>query len=593
MIDQFLAYLKKEQALNIQKVRELSSLSVEGVEERGLMIDNATFVITKFLKSDGYGCLHLPYNETKLKRGENFMLKAKDNSRWEVKAEVLGMGEDKLWFQLGYNPGGQYALNDLDDGTSMRLTLIPFDAVDKVREAFINMEGNTAAEHWLKQLMTPNGIQLPELEITALQRKQVADLEDQLGRSLNSSQRQVLLKCLSLPKIMGIQGPPGTGKTDVLGQLIYLLLQAGKSVNIIGFTHQSVNNALSEVFDKFPALNVVKLGSADKNEGLSAGVKIQSARYAHRGAQSLFGLTYYGALYHHQKVKADVLIVDEAGQLPLTLAATMASWGAESLLFFGDQRQMEPIFDEGMADDPFSCSILTHLEKYHPNTLLAFDTTYRMNSTLARWVGELFYPSGKTNKEVPTFLKASAFNHDREFQLSTTFAEPWASIFSKAPLVWVDSCDQFARQINQDEAAFLVQLIIKALEGGMSIKDIAVVIPFRKQILEVQNQLSKYLKVKHQPLIDTVEKIQGQSVEMVIVGYTAADPEYVADIGQFIFSANRLNVAISRAKTKVIFLCSPNLLKGVPATWDDLMMQKNLRKLREGADVRTCTDQFK
>ena len=58
------------------------------------------------------------------------------------------------------------------------------------------------------------------------------------------------------------------------------------------------------------------------------------------------------------------------------------------------------------------------------------------------------------------------------------------------------------------------------------------------------------------PLIDTVERLQGQDVDCIILSFASSDEDYINEIRDFIFNPNRLNVMISRAKTKVIlFAC--------------------------------------
>ncbi|MEQ8189647.1 MAG: AAA domain-containing protein [Candidatus Eremiobacterota bacterium] len=64
----------------------------------------------------------------------------------------------------------------------------------------------------------------------------------------------------------------------------------------------------------------------------------------------------------------------------------------------------------------------------------------------------------------------------------------------------------------------------------------------------------------YNPFVDTVEKMQGQEAEAVIVSYGVADSELAMMEGEFIYNLNRLNVAITRGKAKVIVFLSRNLL---------------------------------
>jgi hypothetical protein len=60
--------------------------------------------------------------------------------------------------------------------------------------------------------------------------------------------------------------------------------------------------------------------------------------------------------------------------------------------------------------------------------------------------------------------------------------------------------------------------------------------------------------------VDTVDKMQGQEADAVVISYGVADPEYALREAEFIYSVNRLNVAITRARTKsIVYLPAPLL----------------------------------
>jgi uncharacterized protein len=57
-----------------------------------------------------------------------------------------------------------------------------------------------------------------------------------------------------------------------------------------------------------------------------------------------------------------------------------------------------------------------------------------------------------------------------------------------------------------------------------------------------------------------VDKFQGQEAEAVIVSMATSSEEYLPRHIEFLFSRNRLNVAISRARCLAIVVASPRLL---------------------------------
>jgi hypothetical protein len=142
---------------------------------------------------------------------------------------------------------------------------------------------------------------------------------------LDISQLQVLKKCLELPDLLGVQGPPGTGKTMLLGFVAEGLIKAGKRILILAPTHQAVNNALSTIKNLFPNRPVIKVGDDLRTESLHPGIPIISSNAALKEVppDTVVGMTFLAALNRlmlgdQRPFSPNVVIIDEAGQLPLT-----------------------------------------------------------------------------------------------------------------------------------------------------------------------------------------------------------------------------------------------------------------------------------
>ena len=82
----------------------------------------------------------------------------------------------------------------------------------------------------------------------------------------------------------------------------------------------------------------------------------------------------------------------------------------------------------------------------------------------------------------------------------------------------------------------------------LSKKDILVVAPYNHQVRSLKGKLTNQIEV------GTVDKFQGREAEVVIVSMTSSDI-YEAPRGiEFLMEKNRLNVAITRAKTLAIIV---------------------------------------
>lgn len=69
---------------------------------------------------------------------------------------------------------------------------------------------------------------------------------------------------------------------------------------------------------------------------------------------------------------------------------------------------------------------------------------------------------------------------------------------------------------------------------------------------------NNYVNLKNRIMVDTVDKLQGQEREAVIVSYGVADPDMINREAEFIFKRNRLNVALTRARRKMIVFLPDN-----------------------------------
>jgi hypothetical protein len=149
------------------------------------------------------------------------------------------------------------------------------------------------------------------------------------------------------------------------------------------------------------------------------------------------------------------------------------------------------------------------------------------------------------------------------------------------PLVVVILDGIRAAQANPEEADLVAQLVT-ALRDGLRAADgkrygddarffrhgVFVVSPHHAQIRAIQRELAKQRHWTVTPFVDTVDKMQGQEADAVIVSYGVADPEFALREAEFIYGLNRLNVAVTRARTKCI-LCLPRpLLEASPQVLD-------------------------
>lgn len=371
---------------------------------------------------------------------------------------------------------------------------------------------------------------------------------------LNESQADAVAVALASSPFHLIQGPPGTGKTHALARLVEELVRRGERVLITGFTHRAIHNALRKIHDRLgDQCPVVKISKPVPYDPLPVPVHpdlAESGLDLHPGPY-VIGATPF-ALYSKRLEAAhfDSAVFDETSQLtvPATLMAMMKS---DQWFFFGDHKQLPPV-SLAHADDPARASVFSRLVRQCQPTTLR--TTYRLNEPLTLWPSQNFY-SGHL---VP------AFPRHRLALKSPARLHP--DLLSPDPsLVRVEVPAPGSRSRNENEAEFVAGIILDLLTSGLPPGEIGVVTPFRaqasliRQLLRGDRFTSRFAQVWREITVDTVERFQGQEREVILFSFTASHTAFLPKVAPFLFQAARLNVAVTRARTKVILLHSPEI----------------------------------
>jgi uncharacterized protein len=90
-------------------------------------------------------------------------------------------------------------------------------------------------------------------------------------------------------------------------------------------------------------------------------------------------------------------------------------------------------------------------------------------------------------------------------------------------------------------------------EHAMGIANILVVAPYNMQVDLLRHKLPPGARV------GTVDKFQGQEAEVAIVSMATSNSDSMPRHIEFLYSKNRLNVAISRARCLALLVASPAL----------------------------------
>jgi len=270
----------------------------------------------------------------------------------------------------------------------------------------------------------------------------------------------------------------------------------------------------------------------------------------------------------------DYLFVDEAGQVALANLIAMGT-SAKNIVLLGDQMQLgQPIqgIHPGRSGESSLDYLLNGMATIPPEQGIFLNTTWRMHPDVCKFISDAVY-DGR--------LKPEPSNIKRRLVLSKN-AHP---ALKPAGVVYIpaqhDACSQ-----RSEEEAFIVEEIYKSLlrqhyidkdgvKNPLTEDNILVVAPYNMQV----NLLKKTLHKKAR--VGTVDKFQGQEAEVVIVSMATSSGDYMPRHIEFLYSKNRLNVALSRAKCLAMLVANPALMSIKCSTIDQMALVNTLCWVRD------------
>lgn len=391
---------------------------------------------------------------------------------------------------------------------------------------------------------------------------------------LNETQVEAGAAAIGSESLALVQGPPGTGKTRLLATVVAALASKGCRIALCAFTHRAVDNALLAIRAQAKELPLVKLSSSS-NEGRArlraANVQLLDARRARSPDK---GCVVAGTCFQlgklHEREQFHYAVFDEAGQLPIPHALP-GMLRAQRWLFFGDHEQLPPVVTTAEADRGAAMSIFEHLHEHYGSSLL--DTTYRMNDGVCKLISETFYRSMLRPADV-------AGPRRMPFVAGGRLDEVLAP---DAAVVWLRLDHRQPGQRSTEEANAVADVVEDLVRRhGVPTAEIAVIAPFRAQVRLMRSAIERKQLTGFDDLtIDTVERIQGQEREVVVLSLATGDPAESKRGSAFHLSLNRLNVALSRARTKAVLVGSSHAFAALPGDATGLRMASRCKELRD------------
>lgn len=497
------------------------------------------------LPGDSPGTLRavIGHNESRFREGDMLVLHAGDpmmplGRHWTVDSE-----EDAQWVLSGRHPddvlrasagGPVYA-----DPDGLDLTAYYRETLEEI-----------AASALGREVVLPllSGQMECDFDLEAMERAHAAALAE----GFNGQQAHAAATACGANVLACIQGPPGTGKTRVLALVADLLVREGARVLVTSHTHMAINNALNKIAER--GVPTAKVGPPAQRKGLDAHVACfdKFSEWADRPRLGyVVGATPFATCGSRlQSCEFDVAIFDEASQVTVPLAL-MAMRRCRRYVFIGDHKQMPPVVlsrrSSVLDEDTVSAFAALTSRRPQDDRSVMLTETYRMNRWLADWPSRTYY-GGK--------LVAAGRNVDKLLSLAASPARLREVLDPQAWGVFVPTLERQARTRNLADARLVADLCSEAVSAGLPPRDICVVTPYRAQGRAIRTLLRESLgdHVASQIVADTVERMQGQERQFVILSLATADPIFLAAVAEFFFQPERLNVSITRAVAKLVVI---------------------------------------
>jgi predicted RecB family nuclease len=354
--------------------------------------------------------------------------------------------------------------------------------------------------------------------------------------------------------VLPVQGPPGAGKTFTGARMICELVRHGKKIGITANSHKVIRNLIDATITAADELGIAVqccqkadetedprdlLFFAKKNEDLFAALS--------GGAASVGGGTAWLWARPDAFETVDVLFVDEAAQMALANVLAV-SQAAKTVVLIGDPQQLnQPM--QGSHPEGTDVSALDHILS-GARTIglgkgLFLEETWRLHPAICAYTSELFYDGKLRSKRG---LEQQAIKGAGPISGSGLYFLPVAHSGNQ------NSSPEEAQAVGDLVGAILAGNATwvdrEGQEKQMTLDDIVIITPYNAQVFEIQQRLPG-------ARVGTVDKFQGQEAPIAIYS-TATSSHADAPRGmEFLYSLNRLNVAISRAKCVSILVCSP------------------------------------
>ena len=422
---------------------------------------------------------------------------------------------------------------------------------------------------------------------------------------LNETQQHAVNEVLRAKDVAIVHGPPGTGKTTTLVEAIYETLRRESQVLVCAQSNMAVDWISEKLVDR--GLNVLRIGNPVRVDDKMLSFTYERRFEAHPDYPQLWSIRkairelrsqrkrtdnwhqkmdrlksrateleirINAELFGEARViactlvgsanrlldgmKFDTLFIDEAAQA-LEAACWIPIRRAGRVILAGDHCQLPPTVKcyEALKGG-LGRTLMERIVEQKPDVVTLLRIQYRMHEDIMRFSSDWFYHN--------QMIAAPEVQHRSILDLDL-------------PMTWVDTSEYFDNSENTEKSSFHEEFVgetfgrINKTEAELTLLslqayfeligkqrilderlDVGIISPYRAQVQYLRQQIRKKEWIKPfrtRISVNTVDGFQGQERDIIVISLVRSNDD--GQIG-FLRDLRRMNVAITRARMKVIIL---------------------------------------
>lgn len=434
----------------------------------------------------------------------------------------------------------------------------------------------------------------------------------------NTQIDSIVLRAKQAQDMFLLMGPPGTGKTSVaLKSMVEEFMSENENILLLSYTNRAVDEICEMLSSITPEIDYIRLGRplscATQHQAHlvcnTLGKLSNRKIVVERIKSTRIFVSTVASLNSHLNLLAlkrfGVAIFDEASQiLEPQIMSILTSPSIGKFIMIGDHKQLPAVVVQNEELSKVTSKLLNDIgltncrnslferlyEQYRNNehVVAMLDHQGRMHPEISGFASRFFYdncllPVGLEHQVSPLpNLKHDVDNHFEHLVATSRCA------FLDIPLPSIEDRQPKANVFEAKCIANIIRTIISLhFQNGISInpvKQIGVIVPFRRQIVLVRNEIEKAISILKDEIpsllkndsffasniaIDTVERYQGSQRDIIIYGTTITQNYELDNLSNLVNINNspidrKLNVAITRARKQLFILGNANLLSQNP-----------------------------